>query len=51
MKMCNGTCQQGRNECSCNYDAVDEIYASFLKKIVAIIIVFICFFIYLVVTT
>lgn len=50
MKMCNGTCQQGRKECNCNYDAVDEIYVSFLKKMVAVVVIFICLFIYLMVT-
>lgn len=51
MKMCNGTCQQGRKECTCNqYDNVDEIYTAFIKKIVVVTILFACAFAYIVLT-
>lgn len=50
MKACNGTCQQGRKECICNYDSADDIYVAFIKKIIAVVIIFICLFVYLMVT-
>lgn len=33
-----------------DFDEVDEIYVAFIKKILAVVIIFICLFIYLVVT-
>jgi hypothetical protein len=49
MKMCNGTCQQGRKDCTCNYDEVDEIYVAFIKRIVLVTIIFVCLIGYLMV--
>ena len=50
MKMYNGTCQQGRKECNCNYDETDEIYTSLIKRVVAVVVIFSCLFAYMMVS-
>lgn len=51
MKMCNGTCNQGRIPCTCNaYDETDEIYTTLIKRVVTVVIILSCTFAYLIVS-